>query len=78
MITGAAFASLAAVLAVLALPDSLPSCVSVRGNVDGTGGTACGTGLDWDAQSVAGVVVAAVCGLIPAICFALGLRGSRR
>jgi hypothetical protein len=71
---GVAFLILAGVLLVLWLPEALPSCPSVTGNIDGAGGTPCGSGLDWDAQSIAGVVVAALCAVLALTSFALGLR----
>ena len=75
---GVAFVLLAAALLVLSLPDALPACTSVTTNIDGDGGAPCGSGLAWDAQSAVGAAVASVCGLLAVICFAFGLRRSRR
>jgi hypothetical protein len=75
---GAAFAILAAALFVLSLPDALPPCTPATTNIDGDGGAACGSGLAWDAQSVVGAGVASICGLLALICFAVGVRRSRR
>ena len=75
---GAAFAILAAALLVLSLPGALPPCIPVTSNIDGDGGASCGSGLDWDAQSVVGAGVASLCGLLAVICVAIGLRRSRR
>ena len=77
---GVAFLVLAGVLLVLWLPEALPPCRPVTGNVatDGDHGAACGSGLDWDAQSIAGVVVAALCAALALTSVALGLRRSPR
>ena len=73
-----ALAALAAALLLLSLPDALPSCQSVTGNIDGDGGTPCGHGLDWDSQAVVGTVVAFVLALAGLIGVGLGLRGRPR
>jgi hypothetical protein len=70
-----ALAAAAAALLLLSLPDALPSCESVTGNIDGAGGTPCGSGLDWDSQSIVGTVVASVLGLLAVTGVGLGLRG---
>jgi hypothetical protein len=75
---GLGLAAVAVALLLLSLPDALPSCESVTGNIDGTGGTPCGGGLDWDGQSIVGTVVASVMGLLAVVGVALGLRGRRR
>jgi hypothetical protein len=74
---GMALVAVAAALVLLSLPDPLPSCRSVTGNIDGTGGTPCGHGLDWDSQNVVGTVVASVLALAGAIGVGLGLRQHR-
>jgi hypothetical protein len=78
IVIGAAFATLAAALLVLSLPDALPACTPVTTNFDGDGGAPCGSGLAWDAQSIVGAGVAAICGLLAVACFVIGLRRSRR
>ena len=73
-----ALAAVAAALLLLSLPDALPSCGSVTGNIDGAGGTPCGHGLDCDSQSVVGTVVASILALLAVIGVGLGLRGRPR
>jgi hypothetical protein len=70
--------SSAVALLLLSFPGALSSCDSVTGNIDGTGGTPCGSGLDWDSQSIVGTVLASFLGLPAVIGVGLGLRGRRR
>ena len=72
-----AFVAVAAMLVLLTFPDSLPSCRSVTGNIDGTDGTPCGSGLDWDGQSVTGMVLALVFSLLALMTLARGMRRRR-
>jgi hypothetical protein len=75
---GLGFAVVAVALFVLSIPDTLPSCDSVTGNIDGTGGTPCGSGLVWDAQSIVGTVLASFFGLLAVIGLGIGVRGRPR
>jgi hypothetical protein len=75
---GLGLALVAVALLLLSFPDALPSCDSVSGNIDGTGGTPCGSRLDWDSQSIVGTVLASFLGLLAVIGVGLGLRSRRR
>jgi hypothetical protein len=75
---GLGLAAVAVALLLLSLPDSLPSCESVTGNIDGGGGTPCGSGFDWDGQSIVGTVVASFLGVLAVVGVALGLRRRAR
>ena len=74
MAAGLGLAAVAVALLLLSFPDSLPSCESVTGNIDGTGGTPCGRGLDWGPQSVVGTVLGSLFGLLAMIGVGMGLR----
>lgn len=56
------FAALVVALVTLSLPEHLPACESIGGNIDGTAGEPCGSGRAWTPQAYVGLGVAAVTG----------------
>jgi hypothetical protein len=78
IVIGLCFAAVATVLVVVSIPERLPSCEAVSGNIDGTGGDPCGDGLQaWSPRSLPAGVVAGVLYAIAIPAIAIGARRRR-